>query len=102
MDYLFLSSVRFLGVVFLTVVASYDITCQFFKNFWTRVQTDVPERLRPSFPPERLITKVSKAHLVGHGEQCQGPYNFNYTRGAGRTDWVSTRRARREAIMVKL
>lgn len=85
MDYIFLSSLRVLGAIILTIVASYDIACQYFKNFFARMD-DVPERLKPSFLLEQIIAKVAKAHLVGHNEKCQGPFSFNWTFGCGRTD----------------
>ncbi len=84
MDYIFLSSLRLLCSL-LTIVASYDIACQYFKNFFARMD-DVPDRLRPTFLLEQIIAKVAKAHLVGHNEACQGPFSFNWTNGCGRTD----------------
>lgn len=83
MDYIFLSSI--IGVVILTVIASYDISCQFFKNFWFRLLA-LPPHLRTALPKNRLIPKIPKAHLETHGKECHGVYSFNYTPGAGRTD----------------
>lgn len=85
MDYIFLSSLRVLGAIILTIVASYDIACQYFKNFFARMD-DVPQRLRPAFKKEQIIAKIAKAHAVGHNEKCQGPFSFNWTLGCGRTD----------------
>ena len=83
MDYIFLSSI--VGIVVLTVIASYDISCQFFKNFWFRLLS-LPPHLQTALPRSRLIPKIPKAHLETHGKDCHGMYSFNYTWGAGRTD----------------
>ena len=83
MDYIFLSSI--IGIVVLTVIASYDISCQFFTNFWFRLLA-LPPHLQTKLPRSRLIPKILKAHLETHGKDCHGVYSFNYTHGAGRTD----------------
>ena len=84
MDYLFLSSIRFLGCVFLTIVASYDIACQFFKNFVQRVQS-LPPSLQRSFTTDNMICRVPKAHLPAHVDECQGPFSLGYSEGVGTT-----------------
>lgn len=44
MDYIFFSSIA--GTALLSLVASYDIACQWFKNFWSRMlQLPTPLRL---------------------------------------------------------
>ena len=84
MDYIFLSSLRVLGAFILMIVASYDIACQYFKNFLSRME-DVPDRLKPKFTMDQIVAKVAKAHLIGHNDDCQGPFSFNWTCGCGRT-----------------
>ncbi|KAF7377213.1 CxC2 domain-containing protein [Mycena sanguinolenta] len=82
MDYLFLSSL--MGIVLLTVIASYDIACQWSRNFWKRAEK-VPEKLKlPDWL--EIIFKVPKFHLPPHVKKCHAPYSFNYTKGVGRTD----------------
>ncbi|KAJ7191675.1 hypothetical protein B0H12DRAFT_1039767, partial [Mycena haematopus] len=82
MDYLFFSSL--IGIVLLTVVASYDIACQWCRNFWTRAEK-MPTALKlPSWI--EIIFKVPKFHLPPHVKACHGPYSFNFTKGVGRTD----------------
>ena len=85
MDYVILSSLRAFGIIPFTIVLTYDIACQYFKNFWTRMN-GLPEGIKPKFSSSQLIGKVPKGHLVGHGPQCHGPFSLNYTTGAGRTD----------------
>ncbi|KAJ7866049.1 hypothetical protein B0H14DRAFT_3084255 [Mycena olivaceomarginata] len=82
MDYLFFSSL--IGITLLTIVASYDIACQWSRRFWTRAQ-NMPKAMRlPS--GLKILFKVPKFHLPPHVKVCHGPYSFNYTKGVGRTD----------------
>ncbi|KAJ7149097.1 hypothetical protein C8R46DRAFT_1009634 [Mycena filopes] len=82
MDYLFFSSL--IGITLLTVVASYDIACQWSRNFWTRASA-MPARMKLRAGLQMLF-KVPKFHLPPHVKACHGPYSFNYTKGVGRTD----------------
>ena len=82
MNYIFLSSI--VGVVILTIVASYNISCQFFMKFWFRLLA-LPPHLQMTFP-QNLIPKILKAHLETHGKNCHSVYSFNYTQGARQTD----------------
>jgi hypothetical protein len=82
MDYLFFSSL--MGLMLLTVVASYDIACQWGRNFWKRAK-GMPESLQlPDWV--QIIFKVPKFHLPPRVKKCHGPYSFNYTKGVGRMD----------------
>ncbi|KAJ7029929.1 hypothetical protein C8F04DRAFT_1211870 [Mycena alexandri] len=82
MDYLFFSTL--MGVTLLSIVASYDIACQWFRNFWERMAA-MPKamQLRPGV---KLQFKVPKFHLPPHIKKCHGPFSFNYTKWVGRTD----------------
>ncbi|KAJ7169308.1 hypothetical protein C8R43DRAFT_876185 [Mycena crocata] len=82
MDYLFFSSV--IGITLLSIVASYDIACQWFRNFGTRMAA-LPKKLRL---PEnvKMQFKVPKFHLPPHVKKCHAPFSFNFTKGVGRTD----------------
>ncbi|KAJ7734861.1 hypothetical protein B0H16DRAFT_1664965 [Mycena metata] len=82
MDYLFFSSL--IGITLLTVVASYNIACQWSHNFWARASA-MPAYLKLPAGLQMLF-KVPKFHLPPHVKSCHGPYSFNYTKGVGRTD----------------
>ncbi|KAJ7040094.1 hypothetical protein C8F04DRAFT_1208826 [Mycena alexandri] len=82
MDYLFFSSL--IGITILTVVASYDIACQWSRKFWSRAEA-MPKRLKLPAGLD-ILFKVPKFHLPPHVKECHGPYSFNYTKGVGRTD----------------
>ncbi|KAJ7190917.1 hypothetical protein GGX14DRAFT_537939 [Mycena pura] len=82
MDYLFLSSL--VRLMLLSVIASYDIACQWFRNFWERHKA-MPTRLR--LPANLKVQfKVPKFHLAAHIKKCHAPFSFNYTKWVGRTD----------------
>lgn len=82
MDFIFLSSIA--GITLTSVVISYDIACQWSRNFFTRMvemplSLQLPETLKLQF-------RVPKFHLPGHVKKCWAPYSFNFTKGVGRTD----------------
>ncbi|KAF8122930.1 hypothetical protein K438DRAFT_1651868, partial [Mycena galopus ATCC 62051] len=82
MDYIWFSSV--MGIILLCIVASYDIACQWSRNFWKRAKL-MPKNMRLPDGTD-VIFKVPKFHLPLHIPKCHGPYSFNYTKGVGRTD----------------
>ncbi|KAJ7761170.1 hypothetical protein DFH07DRAFT_957248 [Mycena maculata] len=82
MDYIFFSSI--INITLLTIIASYDIACQWGRNFWKRAKEMPPELQLPDWL--EIIFKVPKFHLPLHVKKCHGPYSFNFTKGVGRTD----------------
>lgn len=83
MDYLFLSSV--IGLSLVAIVVSYDIACQWFKNFWTRMSV-LPPQFHLRIPKAMLRFLVPKFHLPDHVEVCQAPFSYNFALGVGRTE----------------
>jgi hypothetical protein len=83
MDYIFMSAVLAAGI--LTLVASYDIACQWIKNLWTRMER-LPEHLRLQVPLSNVIAKIPKFHFDSHSKKNHAQYSFAFTGGAGRTD----------------
>ncbi|KAF8873404.1 hypothetical protein BD779DRAFT_1613679 [Infundibulicybe gibba] len=82
MDFIFLSSIVATSLLMITI--SYDIACQWSKNFMTRMK-DMPANLKmPSHV--QIQYRVPKFHLPAHTEKCHAPYSFNFTRWVGRTD----------------
>lgn len=68
----------------LSIVASYDIACQWFRNFWERMKAmpaemRLPARLKMQF-------KVPRFHLPPHVKKCHAPFSFNYTKWVSHTD----------------
>lgn len=81
MDYILMSSM--VGAMIMIIIASYDIACQFFVNFFSRIP-GLPENLRRRVPI--IVPMIPKAHIVSHGHKCQSRYSFNWTKGVGRTE----------------
>lgn len=71
------------------VVISYDIVCQWSRNFWKRIHA-YGSTVDYSKATTFLIPKF---HLPAHQSSCQEGYSFNYTKGVGRTDGEAPERA---------
>jgi hypothetical protein len=71
------------GITVLRIVMTYDIICQWSKNFQKR-ELDFPEHLRL---PEKtqLDVAIPSWHINGHGENCRNNFNLSYMEGVGRT-----------------
>jgi hypothetical protein len=67
------------------VLLSYDIGCQWHKNFQARLDNYKAFSLQLS-DLEYWNVVVPKFHLPSHGQDCQDSYNLAYTKWAGRTD----------------
>ncbi|KAJ7198757.1 hypothetical protein GGX14DRAFT_536593 [Mycena pura] len=82
MDYLWFSCL--MGIALLSIIASYDIACQWCCNFWERMKKlpaamHLPAGINVQF-------KVPKFHLPAHVKKCHAPFAFNFTKYVGRTD----------------
>lgn len=80
MDYLFLSSLS--GSTIQSIVASYDVACQWYKNFWTHIR-ELPRHLQLPLGPSAITFKVPKFHLASHEDKCQPAFSFNFTKWVG-------------------
>jgi hypothetical protein len=81
MDYFIFACL--VGITLLRIILTYDIVCQWSKNF---------RKCMADFPPEMRIpdsTQVDVAipgwHINAHGEKCRENFNLSYMEGAGRT-----------------
>ncbi|PPR03501.1 hypothetical protein CVT24_012668 [Panaeolus cyanescens] len=85
MDFIFASAMQdFLALT--TILISYDIACQWFKNLYSRMENLWPSRLRV---PKRvdLIPAIPKLHEPMHNQtQNHQQYSLNFLRGAGQSD----------------
>jgi Kyakuja-Dileera-Zisupton transposase len=82
MDFILLSSL--VGTLLLLITISYDIACQWWRNFFTRME-EMPDWLK--LPPTvNLRFRVPKFHLPVHVKRCWAPFSFNFTPWVGRTD----------------
>lgn len=83
MDYLFYSSLADTSIK--SIVVSYDIACQWDKNFRHRMST-FPDTWAINTGDVALEYLVPKFHLPAHVERCQLQYSFNLRTHVGRTD----------------
>ncbi|KAL0069538.1 hypothetical protein AAF712_003196 [Marasmius tenuissimus] len=87
----FLALYTLLGTALCLVYFSYDIACQWMKNFFKRM-SDFPAGMH--LPAGLLIIfKVPKFHLPVHTDVCLAPFSFNYTEGVGKTDGEAVERS---------
>ncbi|KAJ7575331.1 hypothetical protein C8J56DRAFT_1007724 [Mycena floridula] len=84
MTYIFASLLRHVCLM-LAILLSYDINCQFFKNFVERVR-DLPPLVRFDVVSKMFRWAIPKLHIMGHKQSCQRKFNLNYLLGVGRTD----------------
>jgi hypothetical protein len=69
---------------YLSVVISYDISCQWSRNFWKRMEALNPDwKFRFTDTGVRFL--VPKFHLRAHQPECHTDYNFDYAPGCGET-----------------
>lgn len=82
LDFLLLSAL--LAFAMWWIIISYDIACQYSKNFWLRM-AEMPEHMRLKIAKENIWWKVPNFHLPPHKWPCHSPYSFHFMFGAGRT-----------------
>ena len=81
MDYIIFSALR--NVTLRKVVLTYDIACQWSKNFRSR-QDELPEHLWLNHNIEIAVT-IPGWHINGHGKACKTDFCLSYMDGVGRT-----------------
>jgi|ERR1700735_3384504 len=84
MDYFFFMSLALTMIRFMVV--SYDIACQWSKNFWSRMQSNFPDSWAINSGTTKIRFLVPKFHLPAHIVRCHHFFSFNYTKGVGRTE----------------
>ena len=82
MDYMVLSTLQ--ACTLMMLMLSYDINCQYHKNFQQRQQGYSPE-LRLNHSEIDVQYVIPKFHLPAHGPDCQTKFSLNYLEGVGRT-----------------
>ncbi|KAK0431313.1 hypothetical protein EV421DRAFT_1893382 [Armillaria borealis] len=69
----------------LDLVVSYDIACQWHKNFFSQI-SKYPEHLRPEQLEQNILYLVPKFHLPTHILLCRDNFSFNFSSKVGHTD----------------
>src|SRR5277367_6749414 len=83
MDYIFFSTLQ--DTSFVLLVVSYDIACQWSRNFWNRMMS-FPHHFRFNSAEVAITFLVPKFHLPAHRTACHSTFSFNLTPYVGRTD----------------
>lgn len=83
MDYILMSAVKGFGLQQLTI--SYDIACQWKKNFEERMAR-LPEDLRLELDTIDVETGLPVWHALAHEDFCASRNSLNYIPGVGRSD----------------
>ena len=81
MDYIILSAL--LGITLSLVILTYDIACQWSKNFKKRMAA-FPEHMRVG-GQTRIEAAIPSWHINGHGQSCCQNFSLSYMKGVGRT-----------------
>ncbi|THU84668.1 hypothetical protein K435DRAFT_687085 [Dendrothele bispora CBS 962.96] len=69
---------------YLCIVISYDISCQWSRNFWQRMST-LTSDFKFQFTRSGVRFMVPKFHLRAHQPDCHTRFNFDYAPGCGET-----------------
>jgi hypothetical protein len=83
MDFILFSAL--FNTIFLFLIISYDIACQYSKNFWTQM-AGLPEAMHIDPAKVSVWFKVPNFHILGHKWLCHSPFSFHWMWGAGMTD----------------
>jgi hypothetical protein len=75
MDFILFSSI--LNTIIFYLILSYDIACQYGKNFWSRMGA-LPETMHLVIEQAHVWFKVPNFHLPPHVPGCHSPYSFHY------------------------
>ncbi|KAJ7028998.1 hypothetical protein C8F04DRAFT_963379 [Mycena alexandri] len=82
MDFILFSAL--LNTIIFYLILSYDIACQYSKNFWSRME-GLPAGMQLVIERIQVWFKIPNFHLPPHKPPCHSPYSFHYMWGAGRT-----------------
>ena len=88
MDFIFASATK--NSVARRKVISYDIACQYSRNFYARFAALPMFLCIPALVG--LYWLVPKFHLPAHIERCRFRFSFNYTKGVAQTDGEAVER----------
>ena len=79
----FIIFVALIGVILPWIFITYDIGCQWSKNF-RKHMSEFPEHMQINLAT-RVDVAIPSWHINGLGEWCRKNFCLGYTRGAGRT-----------------
>ena len=84
MDFIMLSTL--VGIVAIWLTLSYDIACQWSRNFRKRVAQFPSWMQIPATVLDSIKFVIPKFHIYGHGCPCQTKFSLNFLRHSARTN----------------
>jgi len=84
MDFILLYTLA--GLALLRLLISYDIVCQWSRNFQKRIEQFLVDLQISSQQLAHIKYVIPKMHLPGHGQTCQHKYSLNFIRHSARID----------------
>ncbi|KAI0057483.1 hypothetical protein BV25DRAFT_1812316 [Artomyces pyxidatus] len=84
MDFILLGMIARTAADMKKMVLTYDIACQYSKNFLRRM-AQFPVEFQIDISETDITFLIPKFHLLAHGVPCQVSYSLNFTEGVGRT-----------------
>ncbi|KAA1479641.1 hypothetical protein DENSPDRAFT_862064 [Dentipellis sp. KUC8613] len=84
MGFMLLMTIMMTGIIWKLIIISYDIACQFSKNFTKRMD-NFPAPFRLDTVKTSVKFLIPKFHLPAHGSQCHTTFSFNLEEGVRRT-----------------
>jgi len=84
MDFIVLSTL--MGAIPVPLTLSYDIICQYSRNFKKRVSQFPSEMQLSTDLLDSIKFVIPKFHIYGHGRQCQTKFSLNYLPYSARTN----------------
>jgi hypothetical protein len=84
MDFLLLATLH--GVIITLLMLSYDIACQWSRNFKKRIPQFPSFMQLPSTILDAIKFVIPKFHIYGHGTKCQTQFSLNFLKHSARTD----------------
>jgi hypothetical protein len=69
------------------LLLSYDIVCQWSRNFGKRMRRQFPEWMHiPPWVFTKMRFVIPKFHIYGHGSSCQFRFSLNFLKYCARTN----------------
>lgn len=84
MDFVLLYTL--INIAVIQLAFSYDIICQWYRNFKHRILQFPPFMRIPDWLLKTVTYLIPTFHIYGHGASCQHRFSFNFVRWSARTN----------------
>ena len=87
MDYSFVQACSQIPQSIQEVVLMYDVICQWYKNFWLRVEQSAHlKRALVNHPNLQIVKGIGLFHIHGHQSECLPRFTPDFIVGIGQTE----------------